>query len=59
MTGPSERPPQRSYLERVRCPKCAHFASWKLDANGNVTDGTAASYRCAIMACRHEHGAGT
>lgn len=51
----SDQPPKdRTVLEKIDCPKCGHFAAYKLDKYGIVTYDEAVGYRCAIIKCRNE-----
>jgi len=48
----SDKAPERTVLEKITCPKCGHFAAYKLDETGTITyDKATGGYRCAILSC--------
>lgn len=53
-TGNSEAFNRGTVLDKISCPKCGHFAAFKLDSEHRVTYNEALSHRCAIRACGHE-----
>lgn len=53
-TGNSEKSNRGTVLDKIHCPKCGHFAAYKLDSEHRVTYNEALSHRCAIHACGYE-----